>query len=165
MAVYLCRWPNGEFSIVSARTKADAIVALDEVGNADCAQIWKIETCLIDFRLNDEGGFEVNDFGEETRDIVMGRCYPELEEAISNAETDDQKGYFTERGYSQIRNAVEHERKRLQDNRPQGREAATEIGREIQRTMDTPRVVANRLVKRVARERLKSREGEGGKPN
>src|SRR5438270_8182032 len=121
MAVYLCRWPNGEFSIVSARTKADAIVELDEIGNADCAQIWKIDTCLIDFRLNDEGGFEVNDFGEETREIVMGRCYPELQEAISNAEMDQQQTHFTERGHSQIRNAVEHERKRLLDNRPEGR--------------------------------------------
>jgi hypothetical protein len=165
MAVYLCRWPNGEFSIVSARTKADAIVELDEVGNADFARIWKIERCLIDFRLNDEGGFEVNDFGGETRDIVMRRCYPELQEAISNAESDNQQGDLTEQGYVQIRNAVEHERKRLRVNLPKGRKADTELGRQIQIQMDTPGAVANRLVRRGARKRLESREGEGGKPN
>ena len=35
MAIYLCRWPNGEFSIVNAKSKADAIERLDEWGNAE----------------------------------------------------------------------------------------------------------------------------------
>ncbi len=39
MAVFLCRWPNGDISIVSARNKDDAIVKLDEIGNADHADL------------------------------------------------------------------------------------------------------------------------------
>jgi hypothetical protein len=37
MPLFLCRWPNGDCSIVLARTREDAIVELDQVGNAeDC---------------------------------------------------------------------------------------------------------------------------------
>ena len=30
MPLFLCRWPNGDCSVVLARTKADAIVELDQ---------------------------------------------------------------------------------------------------------------------------------------
>jgi hypothetical protein len=33
-----CRWPNGEFYIVSALSKADAIILLDELGNTAKAE-------------------------------------------------------------------------------------------------------------------------------
>lgn len=32
MAVHLCQWPNGEFSVVSAVNRADVIELLDEWG-------------------------------------------------------------------------------------------------------------------------------------
>lgn len=35
MLLYLCRWPNGDCSVVCACNKEDAIIALDEVGNAE----------------------------------------------------------------------------------------------------------------------------------
>jgi hypothetical protein len=38
MAMFLCRWPNGDFSIVSAATKSDAVELLDEWGNAEQAK-------------------------------------------------------------------------------------------------------------------------------
>ena len=34
MRIFLCRWPNGDVSIVSAPNKDDAIVALDEFTSA-----------------------------------------------------------------------------------------------------------------------------------
>jgi hypothetical protein len=39
MPIFLCRWPNGDVSIVSAPNKDDAIEALDEFDNADHADI------------------------------------------------------------------------------------------------------------------------------
>ena len=37
---FLCRWPNGDCSVVMARSKADAIEKLDEVANAeDCPMV------------------------------------------------------------------------------------------------------------------------------
>jgi len=35
MSLFLCRWPNGDCSVVQARTKEDAISELDQVGNAE----------------------------------------------------------------------------------------------------------------------------------
>jgi len=56
MPIFLCRWQNGDVSIVSARNKDDAIVALDEFDNADHAEISELkEQFLADFRLTDDG--------------------------------------------------------------------------------------------------------------
>ncbi len=35
MPLYLCRWPNGDCSIVWARNKDEAVIELDQVGNAE----------------------------------------------------------------------------------------------------------------------------------
>jgi hypothetical protein len=64
MAVYLCRWPNGDFSIVSARNKGHAIVMLDEWGNAEQAHISRMTNCMFDFRLSDQGRIDVANIGE-----------------------------------------------------------------------------------------------------
>jgi hypothetical protein len=64
MAIYLCRWPNGEFSVVSAKTKSDAIELLDEWGNAEQASLSRMPDCMFDFRLDDDGQIELADIGE-----------------------------------------------------------------------------------------------------
>jgi hypothetical protein len=64
MAIYVCRWPNGEFSIVKARTKTDAIEMLDEWENAEQALLSRMPDCLFDFRLDDNGQIELADIGE-----------------------------------------------------------------------------------------------------
>ena len=74
MAVYLCRWPNGEFSIVSARTKDDAIELLDEWGNAEQASLTRMTDCIFDFRLSDDGQIELAGIGEATEEYIMGTC-------------------------------------------------------------------------------------------
>jgi hypothetical protein len=35
MPVFLCRWPNGDFSMVKANNKDQAIEFLDEIDNAE----------------------------------------------------------------------------------------------------------------------------------
>ena len=82
MAVYLCRWPNGEFSIVSARTKDDAIELLDEWGNAELASLTRMIDCMFDFRLSDDGQIELGGIGEATEEYIMETCYPELQKAL-----------------------------------------------------------------------------------
>ena len=81
MTVYLCRWPNGEFSIVSARTKDDAIELLDEWGNAEQASLTRMADCMFDFRLSDDGQIELAGIGEATEEYIMETCYPELQKA------------------------------------------------------------------------------------
>ena len=51
MAVFLCRWPNGDISIVEARNKADADFKLDEFGNADQADLYQLRNFMMDFEI------------------------------------------------------------------------------------------------------------------
>jgi hypothetical protein len=165
MPIYLCRWPNGEFSIVNAGTKAEAIELLDEWGNAERAFISRMTDCMLDFRLADDGQFELANIGESTRECVMENCYPDLGKAIAATEWDEEGLDYSEQGHKRIREAVELERTRLWDSQPTPREADTGIGREIQKQTDAPSVVVNRIVREAARKRLKSKEGEGKRAN
>ena len=167
MATYLCRWPNGDFSIVSAKTKADAIELLDEWGNAEQALLSRMPDCMFDFRLRDDGQIELLDIGESTHNCIMETCYPELDKAFASAEWDE-TGHglgYSEKGHEQIRKAVELERTRLWSSQPPVKEAETELGRGIQKQLGASSVVVDRIVREAARKRLQSREGEGKKPN
>ena len=79
--MFMCRWMNGDVSFVSARTKDDAIVMLDEWDNAEGAEISQIRDFMVDFRLNDEGDLELAEFGESCRDTILEKAYPRLLEA------------------------------------------------------------------------------------
>jgi len=165
MAIYLCRWPNGDFSIVSARTKSAAIEMLDEWGNAEQASLTRMPVCMFDFRLDDDGQIELADMGEATQDYVMETCYPELDKALATAEWDEAGMGYSAKGNERIREAVEVERKRLWVNQPPVKQADTLRGREIQKQTGAPSVLVNRMVRAAARKRLESDEGEGKKPN
>ena len=165
MAIYLCRWPNGEFSIVNAKTKGDAIELLDEWGNAEQAFLTRMTDCMFDFRLDDDGQIELSDIGESTNDCIMDTCYPELNKAFATAEWDETGLGHSAKGREQIREAVKLERGRLWDSQPPAKEAETGLGREIQKRLGAASVVVNRIVQEAARKRLKSKEGEGKKPN
>jgi hypothetical protein len=165
MAIYLCRWPNGEFSIVSAKTKADAVELLDEWGNAEQALLSRMPDCMFDFRLRDDGQIELVDIGESTHDCIMETCYPELNKAFATGEWDDTGLDYSEKARRQIREAVELVRTRLWDSQPRVKEAETGLGREIQKQIGAASVVVNRIVQEAAKKRLKSKEGEGKKPN
>jgi hypothetical protein len=165
MAIYLCRWPHGEFSVVSAKSKSDAIELLDEWGNAEQASLSRMSECKFDFRLDDEGQIELADIGEATHDHLMRTCYPELEKALETAEWDDAGVVYSAESRVRIREAVESERKRLWSNQPPAPVAQTEVGRQIQKQTGAASVVINRIVRRAATKRLKSKEGEGKKPN
>ncbi len=103
MATYLCRWPNGEFSVVSARTKSGAIELLDEWGNAEQASLTRMPDCMFDFRLDDEGHIVLADIGEATHDHIMRTCYPELEKTLQTAEWDDTGQAYSAEGCTRIR--------------------------------------------------------------
>ena len=164
MAIYLCRWPNGEFSIVNAKTKSDAIELLDEWGNAEQAFLRRMTDCMFDFRLDDDGHIELADIGESTRDCIMETSYPELNKAFATADWDETGLGPSAKGREQIQEAVKLERGRLWDSQPPAKEAETGLGREIQKRIGAASVVVNRIVQEAARKRLKSKEGEGKKP-
>jgi hypothetical protein len=163
MAIYLCRWPNGDFSIVNARTKGDAIEMLDELGNGELASLTRMTDCMFDFRLSDDGKIELADIGEATEECIMEICYPELKKTLNAAEGDDAE--HSPKEQHQIRKTVERERMRLWHVQAPAKAAATEMGRDIQEQLGAAALVVNRIVQQVSRNRLKSKEGESKKPN
>ena len=76
--VYLCRWPNGDFSLVAANTRREALVELDEWDAAHPCQLFPLESCMVDFRLNDQGEIELKQFGEDTEELIWEISYPKL---------------------------------------------------------------------------------------
>jgi hypothetical protein len=116
---------------------------------------------MADFTLNDLGQIELGEFGEETEEFIRDHCYPELEAVLShdNVMPTDGGDYSTE-AKETIRQAVEFEKLRLWRDQPQGPDAKTELGKEIQARMGTTGIVADHYVKIGAKRLLKSKLGE-----
>jgi len=144
----MCRWMNGDVSFVSARTKEDAIVMLDEWDNAEGGEISQVRDFMVDFRLNDEGDLELAEFAESCRDTILEKAYPRLREAITAAPVTPSGGTTAE-GKAMVRKAVEEERTRpLKPTRfPQ---PATEAASTLQKTMGSSATYANRAVDEMA---------------
>jgi len=163
MAIFLCRWPNGDFSVVGASTKDEAIRTLEELGNAEEAELTPMSECLFDFRLNDFGEIELGLVGSTTTDFIMEQCYPELERLLINAETNDEDGEYTPTALQQIRAAVENERTRRSTGERELERADAQIERGLQSRMGPARVVMIREVRRTAKEILESEVSDDGK--
>lgn len=164
--LYLCRWPNGEFSLVKADDRKDAVVQLDQWAGAEPTWLVPIETCMVDFRLNDRGEIELGEFGEETEEFIWERCYPELDQVLSSEDVlKHRSGKRNREAANKIRRAVEHERKRLWHAQKEGAPAKTAIGRELQKRLGTVGPVADRYVEFAADQILRTKGGEKGKPN
>jgi hypothetical protein len=146
--MFMCRWMNGDVSFVSARTKEDAIVKLDEWDDAEGAEIIQIRDFMVDFRLNDEGDLELAEFGESCRDTILNKAYPRLLEAITAAPTTP-SGETTAEGKKMVRKAVEEERKRSLKRTGSPR-PATEAARTLQQKMGASAAYANRAVEEIA---------------
>lgn len=119
---------------------------------------------MADFSLNNTGEIELAQFGETTLDEFWEICYPELEALLRSDEVRDAGDELTPQGRVRVREAVEHERRRLWGNQPSD-EPSTELGKEIAKQMGTSAVVADHYVKRRAREILKSASLSKRKPN
>ena len=163
--LYLCRWPNGEFSIVKAASRREAIIDLDEWAGAHPSWLVPLETFMVDFRLEDSGQIELNSFGEETGDFIRTHCYPELDSVLTSPDLTSADEEHSAAQKKMIREAVERERTRLWHLQPQGPDAKTEFGKDLQKSMGTTGVVADHYVELAGKQILKSKAGEGKKPN
>jgi hypothetical protein len=112
MPVFMCRWPNGDLSLVSARNREEAIIALDEFDNAELAELRQIRDFMVDFRLADGGKLELQGFGESCQDEIWNQAYPVLAKAMAEASKNDM-GESTLAGKKSIRAAVKAEKQRL----------------------------------------------------
>ncbi len=86
--LYLCRWPNGDISLVKADSRREAIIELDEWAGAEPAWHVPMDECMID--------------------------YPALRAVLSSDDAAGSGvGERTASAAEMIKTAVEHERKRL----------------------------------------------------
>jgi len=155
MPVYICRWPNGDFSVVSASDKQRAVELLDEVGNAEGSPISMVRDFMIHFELKDSGKLEFERFGEATEGKVMEWGYPLLDAAL--AKIADQTLTEGERANA-IREAVAAERRRVVHR---NKEPETELGKRIKRLSDVPAGLINTIVKSQARKSMDRSRGKG----
>lgn len=149
MRVFCCRWQNGDISFVAARNKEEAVLSLDEVGNAETSDIFPAPKFMLHLRLGDDGRLSFQGFGEVTESDIMPKAYPVLETLAE----------FPEPSASRVRQAVRKERKRLEGRK--GAEPETLIGRDIKRKLDAPTLLVNKIVREQAKERLKNFKPNG----
>ena len=107
MPVFLCRWPNGDCSIVSARNKDDAICALEEVGSARPEWLRPIAHFMVHFLLTDEGALGLEAFGGHTEDDIS-EAYPALVDTMG-------RFHDGEATATEVKVAVQIERARVED--------------------------------------------------
>ena len=60
MPMYLCRWPNGDCSVVQARNEQDAIIKLDEVANPEGCPLIPLQQFQVHFHLTDNGQLDLS---------------------------------------------------------------------------------------------------------
>ena len=149
MPVYLCRWPNGDCSLVQARSKQAAIIKLDEIDNAEGGPLIRLDECQVHFRLTDEGQLELQSFGEETESELWNFCYPVLDGVLPDKAPEQWSA--TER--EAVRQAVRQERDRVTP--ADVPEPETELGRDIKKQMGASTAVVDEIVRQGSEETLR----------
>jgi len=163
MPAFCARWPDGSFSIVEADDQTHALIQLDELGD-EPADLWQLDSCLLDFELTEQGTFRIRQFGEQTGPEIMERAYPLLNEVLNEAlaretfaehpmEDPGEPLRYGPEDTSMIRKAVEAERGRLRDF--ERSVATTEQGKSLQRELGGSRAYIDAIVEQVATKRLR----------
>ena len=165
MPLYLCRWPNGDFSFVSAANKEAAVEILDEIGNAEGCPLRVVKEFMVHFYLADEGTFEFEGFGEVTQEAIW-KIYPILDQTLDQIVEDNPnfelQGPRKPEEEKKIEGAVKRERERVEAKKV--REPQTEIGRRIKGALGAPTSMIDKAVSHGAKELLKEFTPKG-KPN
>ena len=164
MPLFLCRWSNGDCSVVWARSKEDAIVELDQVANPEGCPITQVRTFQVHFALTDRGELVLDGFGEGRKEEMLSFAYPLLDKVLQDACSDaDDDGYesLSADRRAAIAHAVEQERSRIQLDETPTKEPLTEIGRDLKNQTDMPTVLIDRMVRQGATKTLKKFTGRG----
>ena len=149
MPVYVCRWPNGDCSLVQARSKQAAIIKLDELENAEGCPLIKLDECQIHFRLTDEGQLELEGFGEETESGIWNFCYPVLDGVLS----DKAPEHWSAPEREAVRQAVRQERDRVAPADVD--EPETALGRDIKAKLGAPTALVDEIVRQEGEDVLR----------
>ena len=158
MPVFMCRWSNGDFSFVSARNKSKAIEALDEIGNAEGCPLSVVEVFMVHFRLEEDGTFALEGFGEVTENTIW-KDYPILDETLDHVFGKLKGEPLTREDMQVIGEAVGKERERVKAKTM--KQPATHLGQEIKKAMDAPTSIIDQQIEEAAMEELKEFKPKG----
>ena len=150
--------------MVLARTREDAIVELDQVGNAENCPITPMRTFQIQFALTDRGDLSLEGFGEGTKEEIVSFAYPLLDKALADAyedETAESDEGLAPNRRAAIARAVEREHDRIALEEAAIADPRTELGRDIKSRTDMPTVLVDRLVRQGTTKTLKNFKGRG----
>ncbi len=161
MPVFMCRWPNGDCSFVSARDKSKAIEALDEIANAEGCPLSVVEDFMVHFRLEEDGTFDLDGFGEVTENTIW-KDYPILDETLDRIFQEVKGEPLTREDMQVIGEAVSKERERVKAKKM--KQPATHLGQEIKKAMGAPTSIIDQQIEEAAMEELKEFKPKG-KPN
>lgn len=155
MPLFLCRWPNGDCSVVAAASRDAAIELLDnEIGNAEGVPLLPLKALLVNFHLRGDGRLELDaetPFGSDMRDEILSKAYPELHAALtalSEAQNPDPR-----KAQEEIRKAVTAELARVRSGHVL---AGSPERRRLQKIGDVPASKADRIARDA---RSKKRRG------
>jgi hypothetical protein len=162
MPLFICRWQNGDFSAVSASSRAEALELLDEVGNADVADVFTAERFMVHFHLKkqienmeDPAPVDLEGFGEETYDTLCDRVYPVYSKASISVHDDfPANGDVPKEAYDAalkvLNDALVTERMRKWDSKRAALSDDPDVA-ELQKQADVPRPMAEQAVKESRR--------------
>jgi hypothetical protein len=122
--LYICRWPNGDFSAVSARDPNEAAYLLSEVGPVGEAKLFDLANFMVHFSLPKKMNTEnwdkmlpplrLDGFGAQTLCFLWDHIYPEFEKATNAVLEGETAGSITnEETITQLDQALARERIRL----------------------------------------------------
>lgn len=125
---------------------------LDEVGNAESAQLKEISDFMIHLKLTDGGQFKFEGLGEAAGESIYRGAYPILNRAQTEAPRDE-RGHLTSEGRAMIRKAVTAERSRVKSKSV--KPPSTEVGKALKAAADLPSEIVDRIIRDSATRILK----------
>lgn len=158
MPLFICRWQNGDFSAVSAPSRDEAMELLDEVGNADVADLFTVKNFMVHFQLKTEADavdepvpVELEGFGDDTYDILCERVYPVYSKVSAKVVDDlptsgEIPNAMRECALAKLKEAIVTERLRNMDSKKAKLSDDPDVA-ELQKERDTPRQIAEKVLK------------------
>lgn len=166
MPLFICRWQNDDFSVVSASSKEEAVLLLDEVGNAEVCELFTAKNFMVHFHLKKEPAdletgvpVELEGFGEETFDMLAERVYPIYWKTVIEATEDwpEDKSVPKEKSDAAsklLNDALITERNRQRGSKQPKLSNDPEAASLQQAGHDIPKTLAERIVKEHRRRKF-----------
>src|SRR5260370_29229989 len=158
MPLFICRWQNGDCSAVSASSREEAMELLDEVGNADVAEVFTAKRFMVHFqlkkrvdRVEEPVPVDLEGFGEETYDTLCERVYPVYSKASMRVHNDlhsndDVRKEEYDAALKVLNDALAAERMRSGDSKKPELSDDPDVSK-LQKQVDVPRPMAEQAVK------------------